>query len=152
MKRLFICFISFIVIFSACDNAPKYSLEDTSDESYRLAGVELFVEAVTPKDLSFYFENTTEDEYIYGEPYALYVRKNNDWEPVELIIEPLEFEFTLVAYFLTPHSITEARTVNWEWAHGELSGGDYKFQKEILFIREAGNHDRYLLEREFSLP
>jgi len=100
--------------------------------------------------LSLFFENTSDNEYTYGSDYALYIFKNSTWEPVEPIIE--NWGFTSEGYSILPNSKTDKETVDWRWLFGDLPDGDYKFHKDILFIRKPGDFDRYTLEYNFTLP
>lgn|GEM_PF-5320052 len=112
-------------------------------------GVEMIIESVTPKGLSFFFENTTENEYTYGGDYLLYVNNNNSWEPVQPIIE--NWGFTSEGYPLFPDSKTDLTSIDWTWLYGELSSGEYRFQKTILYVRSLGDFDKYVFEQDFSL-
>jgi hypothetical protein len=54
-----------------------------SDANTTDLNVTMTVHNVTTRNISFTFENPTKNEYIYGDPYELYVRQNDSWECVE---------------------------------------------------------------------
>jgi len=114
------------------------------------SGVKMIIENVDLSGISFIIENTSEREYTYGEAYTLYVQKNNSWVPVEPTIE--NWGFNSIGYIVLPQSKTDVILIDWKWLYGELADGEYKFQKEILFKRDPGDLDKYVLECEFTLP
>ena len=109
----------------------------------------MFISDITPGGLSFVFANESNEEYLYGSDYAVFVQVNNSWIPVEPIID--NWGFNDEGYPLMPQSKTTVTTVDWRWLYGELTSGTYKFQKSMLFVREPGNFEKYILEKEFSL-
>jgi len=92
----------------------------------------------------------TDGELIYGEEFALYTFVNGAWEPVAPITDDI-WAFPSVAHIVTPNSSTEGRNATWTWMFGELPNGYYRFQKEMLFVRQPGDFDRFVLESEFTL-
>ena len=115
----------------------------------RAGSVTMSIQDVTPNGLSFTIKNTTLKEYTWGEPYRLYILKDDSWEPVEYINTPV---FICIGYILLPCAKTDLKSVDWTWFYGELTTGDYKFQTEILYVRSPGDYDTYVLEQEFSIP
>jgi len=114
-------------------------------------GVSITIKNVTSSGISYYFENSSDNEYTYGEDFILYMRGANDtWNTVEPIVE--NWGFNAIGYSLEPRSKTNEITIDWGWLLGELPKGEYKFQKGILFIRQPGDFDRYMIECEFTLP
>jgi len=69
---------------------------------------------------------------------------------VEPIIE--NWGFTGEGYCIMPQSRTDKASIDWRWLFGELPSGEYKFQKDILYVRQPGDFDRYTLECDFALP
>jgi len=114
------------------------------------AGIVMNILSYTASGLSFHFENLTDLELIYGAGFELYTFVNGAWEPVAPITDEL-WAFPGVAHFVAPNSSTEERTVNWTAMFGELPSGQYRFQKEILFVRQPGDFDRFVLESDFTL-
>ena len=111
--------------------------------------ISMSIHDISSGGLSFVFENTSEKNYIYGSDYKLYVLKNNVWEPVEPIIE--NWGFTSEAYYIQPQSKTDIVMIDWRWLFGELSVGEYKFEKRILFSRSPGDYDTFLVAQSFIL-
>jgi hypothetical protein len=62
--------------------------------------------------------------------YELYILKGDSWERVEPIID--NGVFFSVAYSIAPCFKTNMTSVDWTWLYGELTVGDYKFQKADL--------------------
>jgi len=114
-----------------------------------LDGVSMKIQDVSPTGLVFFFENQTDNEYIYGSDFILYTLSNNTWERVEPIIE--NWAFTSEAYSIFPNATTAETSVDWQWLFGELPSGYYQFQKEILFVRRPGDFDRHLLAATFLI-
>ena len=114
-----------------------------------LDGVVMVIQDVSPSGLSFSFENSTENEYSYGSNFVLYTFRNNSWELVEPIIE--NWAFTMGGYLILPNSTTDNTAVDWEWLFGKLPSGEYKYQKEFLFIRNPGDFDTFVVSVEFSI-
>jgi hypothetical protein len=105
----------------------------------------------TSSGLTFYFENATDNVYTYSEDFALYTFVNSVWKPVEVTIDGY-WGFADIAYDIFPNSITEERVVDWVWLFGELPSGDYRFQKSLLYVRQPGDFDKFVLESDFTLP
>ena len=112
------------------------------------AGLTMNVLSYSSSDISFYFVNLTDSEVIYGEEFALYAFINYEWQRVEPIVDGF---FPSVAHIILPNSSSNERTIDWVWLFGELPSGDYRFQKDILYVRQAGDADRFVLESDFTL-
>jgi len=112
----------------------------------------MIVHDITSSGLSFQFENPSDKQYSYSSHYALYVFKNNTWELAEPIIDNWDWVFTDEGYFLLPNSASDLTEIDWRWNLGELPGGQYKFQKEILDWRKPVDFDKYNITYEFTLP
>ena len=124
------------------------------DADYHVAletysGVKMMLESAGANGVSFFFENTTENEYTYGEHYSLWVNNSNSWEPVPYVVK--DWAFHDIGYTVNPNSHTDLTAVDWTWLYGELPSGEYRFQKTILYIRSPGDFDEYVLEQDFSV-
>ena len=117
---------------------------------YAPTGITMNISSYTASGLTFYFENLTEYEFIYGEDFVLYALVNNAWERVEPTIVGY-WGFTSIGYDIPPNSATNERTVDWVWLFGELPNGKYRFQKDILYVRQPGDFDRFVLKGDFLL-
>lgn len=125
------------------------SIGNIAAPSFAVAPVSIIIQNVSPNGISFHFENKTENSYTYGEDYVLYVREGNDWRIVDPIIE--KWGFNAIGYSLEPQSITDTITIDWHWLFGKLPLGEYKIQKAVLFIREPGDYDRFLVDQYFTI-
>ena len=114
-------------------------------------GITMSISSHTVSGLSFYFENLTEYEFVYGESFTIYTLINNAWERVEPTIDGY-WAFIRIGYTIFPNSSTDIRTVDWTWLFGELPSGDYRFQKDIRYVRQPGDFDKFTLESFFTLP
>ena len=117
---------------------PQATPQIEHTEEHENAAVTMFIQDISPSGLSFFFANNSDREFIYFPRYALYIRQNNAWQPVEPIVDWALFPD--IVFGILPHSTTEMRTIDWQWRLGELSDGEYKFQKEIIF-----SHSRAIL-------
>jgi ABC-type transport system involved in multi-copper enzyme maturation permease subunit len=140
---LFFVSSAFIMIFGI------FAFRSTGNIAVPSPAVSIIIQNVSPNGISFHFENKTENSYTYGEDYVLYVREGNDWRIVEPIIE--KWGFTAIGYTLEPKSITDTITINWQWLFGQLPLGEYKIQKAVLFIREPGDYDRFVVDQYFTI-
>lgn len=149
MQYIVIAAVILLVVLGAWLVIDKVGVDDSgsSDITHSAAAVAMTVHNVTPSNISFTLENPTRGELIYGDSFWLYVYRNGSWEHVE----PIEgaSDFTLVGFFLTPHSETNL-TRHWQDIYGELPPGDYKFKKSISLWEET--RTRHILEYKFSIP
>jgi len=93
--------------------------------------VTMDISSLSLNSLSFSFTNTTGNEYVYGSDFSIHIWKNDDWEPVKTIVD--DVFFTSIGYGIPPNSTTEKETVDWSRVYGELTPGDYMFQKEVSY-------------------
>jgi len=111
--------------------------------------VSIIIQNASPNGISFHFKNITENSYTYGEDYVLYIREGNDWRTVDPITE--KWGFTAIGYTLEPKTITDTITIDWQRLFGQLPLGEYKIQKNVLFIREPGDYDRFVVDQYFTI-
>jgi len=149
MKVFFIriTMLALLVLLVGC----YYSNGETNSISTKETeiGVNMIIHLATPNGISISLENTTDKNYTYGEAFLIYVYSDNSWERVEPIID--NGAFILIDYALASQSTSDVIFIDWTWLYGELSSGDYKFQKEILYFHNSGDYDIYTLENEFSI-
>jgi len=132
------------------NNAQSTSTADNTPlEANVLDGVEMIIQDVSPSGLSFSIDNQTDNEYTYGEDFALYTLNNGTWERVEAIIE--YWAFNDIGYTISPNSTTDERTIDWLWLFGELPDGEYRIQKNVLLVRQPGDFDSFVIEQTFSI-
>ena len=111
----------------------------------------MIISDITPTSLTLVFNNPTDREYHYSSHFALYVRKDDTWVLAEPIIENWDWVFTDEGYSILPYSETDAVIIDWRSVLGELPSGEYKFKKEIIYLRKPGDFDKFILEHEFNL-
>jgi len=118
------------------------------ENSTNAFGVSMLLHSVSPNGLYYSFENTSNNLYIYGNPFSLYVLRDNTWEAVTPIID--NYGFSMPAFWIDPQSKTDIRLVDWRWLYGELPAGEYKFQKDISKY-PSSDSDIYILEQQFVI-
>ena len=130
---------------------PDDSLEpqDMRTQSPMAANVSMLIYSPASGGLSYTLENHSENEYTFGEDYSLYIRRGNHWESIAPVIE--NWGFNSIGYILSPRAKSSRTAINWLWLFGELPAGDYKIQKVILLVREPGDYDDFVVEKEFSI-
>ena len=112
-------------------------------------GVDIIIKTVGPTGISFSLQNMTDNEYLYGSHYSLYMFRDNSWRPVKPIIE--NFAFTDEGFPLFPQSTTDVIHTNWVWLYGHLPAGVYKIQTPIWYVRSPGDFDKYILDAVFEI-
>ena len=121
------------------------------------APIVLNTQNATAKGLSFRFKNQLDREYIYDSAYVLlymrneieYMRDGIQYELATPIIENWTFPYEVNR--LLPNTTTEWISVDWQWLYGELPSGGYLIQKELLFFRESGAYDTFVVDGYFSI-
>lgn len=78
-----------------------------------------------------------------------YRLESMDGKELDYIIDG-EVGWDSIAYFV-PMEDTVEWTVDWTWLYGELPSGDYRFCKEFMDFRGAGDFDRTLACAEFTI-
>jgi hypothetical protein len=111
--------------------------------------VSINISDVTPRGLTFRFETDTGYRMTYGDPFKLFKRNDNVWEPAETVENPALF--TLVGYSVFPGDEMKPKKVDWRWQYGTLPAGDYMFHNDVLLIPEQGKHDTVRFWYEFTI-
>ena len=125
--------------------------------------VEIIIVEATPTKLSFFIENRTDTEFVYGDNFIIFIY--NEYNSWERFIGP--FIVHLIGYPLAPHSKTDLLVINFPFRAGEgegefydvLKSGRYKIQKEIFSPDEtyvtsfgSGKVHSYYIHGEFIIP
>lgn len=103
------------------------------------------------QEITFVFQNETNNEYTFGSEYHLEKLENDEW--YQLSISPSEYEiaWNAIGYILNPNSKIE-ETINLEWLYGNnYDSGTYRLVKYIIYSREPGDYDMYYLTAEFDI-
>jgi len=114
-------------------------------------GLNLVLSDITPTGLSFQFERkggNPSGELEFGQEYFLDRLENNTWVSVDCQVENLVWEE--LAYII-PKAGTDAIEVDWNFLYGALPPGEYRFGKEVMDFREAGDFDIYLYQAVFTI-
>ncbi|WP_214482223.1 immunoglobulin-like domain-containing protein [Bacillus sp. SM2101] len=106
-------------------------------------------ETVSSTGLIVAFENTSDEEYTYGEYFLLEKNINGSWYQVPVAFDG-NYGFNDIGYSL-PSSDVKEWTVDWSWLYGNLNTGKYRIVKDILDARKAGDYDKYHLTAEFTV-
>ena len=124
----------------------------TNNGNKLFSDVSMTIQDITPGGLSFFFTNTSDKEYEFGEGYSLFVFNDNAhaWEFAKSKLGEMNFDDP--SYTIFPHSKTSLYKVDWRVFYDELPSGRYKFQKEITFSLGSGVVNRINLDKEFVLP
>ena len=72
---------------------------------------------------------------------------------VQDFTRPSEYEraWNDIGYILKPNS-TREEEVNLEWIYGNnFESGTYRIVKDIIYIREPGDYDKYYVTAEFNI-
>jgi len=112
-------------------------------------GLSLHIIDVSPQGISYFIDNPTGRQYLFGRPFSLYVMDASGWVSVPLSENVF---FTLEGLSLMPRSQSMEMAQNFELFMGELAPGRYSFRKEIMFWRSPGDFDVYVVTAEFELP
>lgn len=138
-----------ILVLTACNVNDDTLLVAGETGIENSLGIEMVIEEVASYGISLSLQNMTDNEYIYGSHYVLYVFTNGVWEPVIPIIE--DWAFTDIGYTLYPQSITDTIVVDWVWLYGELPSGDYRIRKPIWPVDGSSGFEGFAVMGYFSL-
>lgn len=114
-------------------------------------GISLLVWGEKPTGLNMGFglyDEESERELFYGSWYRVDRLEDGMWVPVETVLPEEEVVWTQEAYMIPDAQNVE---VDWEWLYGKLPPGQYRFCKEVMDFREAGDFDKYLYTAEFEI-
>ena len=153
---LMFCLILGMTFLSGCgDNATAQGLEGadweptTIETANNTEEVTLTIKEgfVSASGITVIFQNNSDKQYLYGEYMWLEKRVNDEWKQVPAVIE--NYGFQDIAYILEPNESKEMQ-IDWEWLHGALGSGDYRFIKDV-FPAEAEEYNPYYLAVEFTI-
>lgn len=154
---LFVC-VAFGVI--GCSNEKEEQTSALNNREYvptshetvnNLDGVTMRVKEGTMSStgLTVVFENKTDKEIIYGDPYTVEKNMDGKWFEVPDILDG-NYGFVDIGYGLGPSSTNEWE-VDWEWLYGKLDKGKYRLVKYVSDFRQSGDYDQYYLAVEFEI-
>ncbi|AYC28993.1 immunoglobulin-like domain-containing protein [Paenisporosarcina cavernae] len=111
--------------------------------------MEVKKDSISATGVTIVFENTTDEEYTYGEDYWLEKKVNDKWTQLPILVEG-NWGFNAIGYQLDPHDKKEWK-ISWNDFYGEMEPGDYRMVKSILLTFEAGGYDKSYLAAEFTI-
>ncbi len=106
---------------------PRSGEPEKSDLTFINDIIKVETISSSEKSVTFTMENTTNDDYTYGEDYFLEVKEGNDW----YILENSEkMVFNAIAYHLNSNEKVE-ETVNFNYHYKNLGKGVYRIVKSL---------------------
>ncbi len=82
-------------------------------------------DTLTPTGATFILENHSNEEYGYGAPFHMEIKKNNTWHEIEV-----ELYFIMPMYSLPANEKKEI-DINWKDSYGTLAPGTYRIVKSV---------------------
>jgi hypothetical protein len=104
---------------------------------------------VTATGLTLLFENSSDKQYTYGDPFLLEKKMHGKWYQVPIEMEE-NYGFNDIGYELDAAGRSEWE-VDWEWLYGSLDSGEYRIVKDLLDVREPGDYNTHYLTAEFTI-
>src|SRR5690625_5016975 len=141
-----------LIILVSCGNNSNNSSEKLNPSEYKttnnLEDVTMKVDeqTISPEGLTVIFENNSDKDCIYGDPFTLEKIVDGKWFEVPIELED-NYGFNDIGYELPPDSSSEL-DIDWEWLYGNLDASNYRIIKEVLDFREPGDFDEYHLSAE----
>ena len=117
-------------------------------------GLNIEVKDISNKGLKIIFNHDSSKELTNvfnlntGSFYSLEMLKDNDYVPINTIIE--NFAWDSIAYIIKKDSQIEME-INWEWLYGSLEKGYYRIGKEVMNFRETGDYDTIMIYGYFEI-
>ena len=121
--------------------------KDNNNGNNPANGIYMTIQDIHPRCLSYFFTNTTDNEYTYTATYDFYEFRDNAWRSLGWGLEVDDWIETIL-----PHSTSKVQTVYWPSMCVLLPNDKYKFKKYVTFEREPGVWENIYLEKEFVLP
>ena len=82
-----------------------------------------------------------------GSSYNLERYEGKSWYSVI----PINEKYWQLQLFTVEKNQDTEFNIDWEWLYGKLGPGKYRLEKEIMDVRESGNHDDYTYYVEFEI-
>lgn len=158
MNRLFwlVCFtVIGLILLAGCGDRSSAEMTDWDPTDYEtvntLDGVTMTVKegTLTSTGLTIVYENTSDKNYTYGDPFLLEKKMKDSWYQVPIVLKD-GYGFNDIGYDLAASDMSEW-PVDWEWLYGSLDTGEYRIVKDILDVRIPGDYDTHHLAVEFSI-
>ena len=111
--------------------------------------IEVKEETRTSKGATFIIKNTTDENYTYGEPYAIEKFDNGSWKEIDTLTgDPLSWNAVL--YTIMAGEKKELN-IDWSLGYGELKSGTYRLVKSDLRKLNSPDSRAYTIYAEFDI-
>ena len=103
-----------------------WTSQANEQETNQVDGVSIKIKegTLTNTGATIIITDTTNKNYLYGEPYRIDKKENGKWKEAPKVID--DAIFIEPAYY--PDENNEiVREINWEWIYGKLQSGTYRF-------------------------
>ena len=106
-------------------------------------------DTITSKGATFILENSTDEEYSYGEPYTIERYENQTWKELDTLTgSPLSWNEIL--YNLKANEEIEIN-INWSYGYGELKSGTYRLVKSDIRKSKSSESRTYTVYAEIYI-
>lgn len=124
----FFTIFSLLLNFSGCANKiNQFEIGEISKVEVSDNGVDLLVESdsITRTCATLVMENNSQNDVLYGEPYEIEIKIDDNWHKINVVINFVESLYLL--------KVNKSNGFNLEWNHtyGELPSGTYRIIKEF---------------------
>ena len=102
---------------------------------------------ITTKGAIFIIKNTTDEEYIYGQPYTIEKLEDGNWKELET---PSPLTWNAIAYTLKAGEEKELN-IDWSLGYGELKSGTYRLIKNDIRKSNSPESRTYPAYAEFDI-
>lgn len=125
------------------------SNEKTEPKNIGSVLLEVKEDTRTSKGATFIIKNSTDEEYSYGDPYAIERFENGTWKEIDTLTgEPLAWN--AIVYSLKANEEREIN-INWSLGYGELKSGTYRLAKHDLRKSFSPDSRAYSIYAEFDI-
>ena len=132
-------------------NAEELMKPNNSEEQKNVGSILLEVkeDTRTSKGATFIIKNTTDEEYIYGQPYTIEKYDNGNWKELETL-SGTPLTWNAIAYTLKANEEKEF-IIDWSLGYGELKSGTYRLVKSDLRKSKSPDSRTYTIYAEFDI-
>lgn len=103
----------------------------------------------TSKGATFIIENTTDEEYVYGQPYTIEKFDDGNWKELDTLTgDPLSWN--AIAYSLKSGEEKELN-INWSFGYGKLKSGTYRLVKSDIRKLNSPDSRAYTIYAKFYI-
>ena len=130
-------------------NTDEMLKPNKSEEQQYVGSVLLEVkeDTRTSKGATFIIINTTDEEYIYGQPYIIEKLEDGNWKELDI---PSPLTWNAIAYSLKAGEKKEIN-INWSLGYGELKSGTYRLVKNDIRKSNSPDSRAYTAYAEFDI-